>query len=235
MDEDYGRLQEDALDRFQTYEDYLDAQITPDDRYYLEDDELARQLVAIGSRKGEVLSKEEFLARKEAAEQSKRAKLQNAPSELASANKDLSHKPFLRHLAAREVLVRNGKLSTILFIRAKNNKGQEISGYIDYGHRLKTENFEPYFEGKKTLLPRPSDLSFYNWDTNHPTANDSPNFQVISDHEQGLLFKHKRDRKVINVDPKAEPGDNTKRHEIKSNDAKYLQIVIYDHMTRKKG
>ena len=54
--------------------------------------------------------------------------------------------PFLRHLAAREELVRQGKLSVIIFIRDRNSKGQEVSGYIDFGHRLKTENFEPYFE-----------------------------------------------------------------------------------------
>ena len=35
---------------------------------------------------------------------------------------------------------------TIIFIRDKNHKGQEVSGYIDFAHRLKTENFEPYFE-----------------------------------------------------------------------------------------
>merc|ERR1711953_1015600 len=108
----------------------------------------------------------------------------------------------LLHLACREELVRNGKLSTIIFIRDKNAKGQEISGYIDYGNRLKIENFEPYFERKKRLLPKPSDLSFYNWDTQSATHNESPNFQIMPDHEQGLLFKNKRDRKVINVDPK---------------------------------
>ena len=31
--------------------------------------------------------------------------------------------------------MRNGKLTTIIFIRDKNAKGQEVSGYIDYGHR----------------------------------------------------------------------------------------------------
>merc|ERR1711977_43324 len=174
----------------------------------------------IGCRKGEVLSREEFAARREAAEQAKRAKLQNAPKVLASAQKDLTAFPFLRNLAAREELVRNGK-------------GQEISGYIDYGHRLKEDHFEAYFERKKRLLPRPTDLSFFNWDTHHSTHNDSPNFQIIPDHEQGLLFKNKRDRKVINVDPKGEPGDNSKRSDIKTNE--YIQVVIFDHMTRKKS
>ena len=49
-------------------------------------------------------------------------------------------------------------LQSIIFIRDKNPRGQEVSGYIDYAHRLKTEEFEPYFSGKKRLIPRPSDL-----------------------------------------------------------------------------
>ena len=38
-------------------------------------------------------------------------------------------------LKDREEAVRNGKLTTIIFIRDRNVKGQEVSGYIDYGHR----------------------------------------------------------------------------------------------------
>lgn len=233
MEEDYAHPYEDSIERFTTYEDYLDFQITAQDRFYLEEDELARQLVEIGCRKGEVLSREEFAARREAAENAKKARLQNAPKVLASAQKDLTDLPFLRHLACREELVRQGKLSTIIFIRDKNHKQQEISGYIDYGHRLKIEEFEPYFTRKKRLLPRPSDLSFYNWDTQHSTSNESPNFQINPDHEQGLLFKNKRDRKVINVDPKVEPGDNSKRLDVPTSE--YIQVVIFDHMTRKKS
>mmetsp|Transcript_38539 Transcript_38539/g.77530 ORF Transcript_38539/g.77530 Transcript_38539/m.77530 type:complete len:234 (-) Transcript_38539:121-822(-) len=233
MDEDYTRTYEDTLERFTTYEDYLDSQITAQDRFYLEEDELARRLVEIGCRKGEVLSREDFTARSEAAENAKKARLQNAPRVLASAQKDLNDCPFLKNLAIREELVRNGKLATIIFIRDRNSKGQEISGYIDYGHRLKIENFEPYFEKRKKLLPRPSDLSFYNWDTQNSTSNESPNFQINPDPEQGLLFKNKRDRKVVNVDPKVEPGDNSKRHDIPTNE--YIQVVIFDHMMRKKS
>ena len=80
-----------------------------------------------------------------------------------------------------------------------------MSGYIDFSHRLKTERWEPYFDGSKKLMPRPQDLSFYNWETQTSTATSSPNFQVIADQETGLLFKNKRDRKVICVDPKLPP------------------------------
>ena len=129
--------------------------------------------------------------------------------------------------------VRNGKLTSIIFLRDKNAKGQEVSGYIDYAHRLKTENFEPYFKGQKRLMPKPTDLSYYNWETQTSTANSTPNFQVIADSD-GLLFKNKRDRKVINVDPKlSSPGDNSSRNELKTTE--YLQAVIFDHLTRRKN
>ena len=116
---------------------------------------------------------------------------------------------FLTELADREEKVLNGKLLTIIFIRQETQGGKsEISGYIDYAHRLKTEvyslfytssqDFRPIFEGKKQLLPKSTDLSYYNWKTGVCVANDSPNFKVdASNGEQGLLFRNKRDRKVI--------------------------------------
>ena len=155
---------------------------------------------------------------------------------LANYGRDLSDTPFLKALADREELVKSGKLTTIIFIRDKNHKGQEISGYIDYGDRLKKENFELYFDRKKKLLPKPSDLSYYNWETQTSTSNHSQNFQVIADNYEGLLFKNKRDRKVINVDPKAKPGDNSQRVDIRDTKTeKYIQVVLYDHVTRRKN
>jgi hypothetical protein len=80
--------------------------------------------------------------------------------------------------------------------RAASPSATTIACPLPWCCRLKLEEFEPYFEGKKKVLPRPSDLSFYNWDTQTSTSNSSPNFQVIADNEAGLLFKNKRDRKV---------------------------------------
>lgn len=59
--------------------------------------------------------------------------------------------PFLLALGNREELVRNGKLTSIIFVRDVNNKGQEVSGYIDYAHRLRSASFEPYFERRKKV------------------------------------------------------------------------------------
>ncbi|XP_072449714.1 cilia- and flagella-associated protein 299 isoform X3 [Chiloscyllium punctatum] len=151
---------------------------------------------------------------------------------LASAGKDLKDN-FLIALAEREEANRSGRMASIIFIRDYNSHGQEISGYIDYSHRLKVEQFEGYFSGKKKLLPRSTDLSFYNWDTQNCTCNSSPFYQVATDNASGLLFKNKRDRKTVHVDPKVSPGDNTTRNIIETD--LYVQVVIYDHTTRRKS
>ncbi|XP_069832795.1 cilia- and flagella-associated protein 299 isoform X1 [Dendropsophus ebraccatus] len=230
-EEESGTAMDGIITQFNTYEDFLDSQITSLDLFYLEDEELARQLVELGYRgSGEVLKREEFEARKAAAEAS-RLSQRTQQKILSSAGKELEDN-FLKALALREEANRNGKMTSIIFIRDKNSHGQELSGYIDYSHRLKTEDFEVYFNSKKKLLPRPTDLSFYNWETHVSTSNASPNYQVIAENSSGLLFKNKRDRKILNVDPKASPGDNSTRTPIQTN--LYIQAVIYDHVTRRK-
>ncbi|ORZ34011.1 hypothetical protein BCR44DRAFT_409635 [Catenaria anguillulae PL171] len=220
------------INEFATYEEYLDSQITPIDLFYLEDKELARQLVELGYRgSGEPLKREEFDARKKAAENFRLAKRWQTKL-LSNQGKEFSASNLLKALAEREEANRNGKMTTIIFLRMRNSRNQEISGYIDYAHRLKSESFDAYFAMSKVLHPRPSDMSFFNWETQLCTSNNTPNWQVIADNETGLLFKNKRDRKVVNVDPKADPGDNTERKELVS--MEYIQVVLYDHLTRRK-
>lgn len=57
--------------------------------------------------------------------------------------------------------------------------------------------------------------------------------QVIADDSLGLLFKNKRDRKVMNVDPCSNPGDNSTRTQLATDE--YLQVVLYDHVTRRRS
>lgn len=66
-----------------------------------------------------------------------------------------------------------------------------MSGFIDFAERLKTEDWVPYFLGKKRFLPRPSDLSYYNWDTQAATATSTINFQVLADNPGG------KDKKIL--------------------------------------
>jgi Domain of unknown function (DUF4464) len=246
----------DPISSFTSYKAYVDSLVSEADRAYLEDPETQRALVELGFRgMGDTLKREEFDARKQS-DRERHLHKELAPKSLAGVGKSLMGKPLLQALAAREELVRNGKLSTIIFIRDKNARGQEVSGYIDFGHRLKTDSWDPIFEGRVKLLPRPSDLSFYNWDTATATCNASPNFAVITESdEKGLLFKAKRDRKVrwsagrqtarrlfhaappspqvINVDPNSNPGDNSSRTEIPTGE--HLQAVLFDHFLRRQG
>ncbi|KAM5285824.1 cilia- and flagella-associated protein 299 isoform 2-T2 [Hipposideros larvatus] len=230
MDQEEGLSAVDNIvTQFNTYEDFLDSQITTVDLYYLEDEVLARQLVELGYRgTGEVVKREDFEARKAAIEIARLAE-RTQKKTLTSAGKDLQDN-FLKALAVREEDNRNGK--SVIFIRDRNSHGQEVSGYIDYAHRLKTEDFEVYFNGKRRLLPKCTDLSFYNWESHIAVWNSTPNYQVITDNPEGLLFKYKRDRKILNVDPKARPGDNSTRTPIQTE--LYIQAVIFDHISKRK-
>lgn len=191
---------------------------------------MARQLVELGYRgSGEVVKRDEFLARKAAIEAHKNAD-KSAEKPLASLGKKIKD-PFLLALAEREEANRAGRMTTIIFIRDKNAKNQEVSGYIDYAHRLKIEDFEPIFLGKKRMMPRLTDLSFFNWDSMVVQCQSTPNYQVITERGSGLLFKNKVDRKIISVDPLLPvPGDNTLRSIVKT--PIYKQAVFYDHETR---
>ncbi|XP_040411784.1 cilia- and flagella-associated protein 299 isoform X2 [Cygnus olor] len=146
---------------------------------------------------------------------------------LASAGKELKDN-FLRALVEREEANRDGKLSSIIYIRDYNSRHQEVSAYIDYAYRLTTDDFEAYFSGKKRLLPRKTDLSFYNWNKNVVSSKPSPNYKVIAESACGLLFKNKRDGKIINVNPEVYPGDNTTRTPVKTDLC--FHVVIYDHI-----
>ena len=69
MAEDYETdLLDSNLDNFPTYEDYLDAQRTDEDLFYLEDTELVRALYEVGCHgKTELLTRTQFEERKKAA------------------------------------------------------------------------------------------------------------------------------------------------------------------------
>ncbi|KAL0232150.1 hypothetical protein PCE1_003146 [Barthelona sp. PCE] len=221
---------------FNTYEEYLDSQITQLDLYYLESQDLARQLVELGFKgHGDTLSRDEWEKRKAEQEQNKNYRTRRNETDPSGLGFDLDGFPVLQSLQQMEEDVLSGKLSVIIFIRDYNNKGQEISGYIDYGERLKTEDFRSYFDVKsrKRLLPKSSDLSYYNWESGQLSSNSSSNFEVITDPEEGLIFKNKRDRKVIVTNPTMSPGSFTDSYEIVTHE--YEQVVIYEHSTKRKS
>ena len=241
-----------------------------------------------------MLTRAQFEEKKKHLKELRENKNQQQNKALAQEGLDFSDSPFLIALAEREEAIRNGKKTTILFLRYKEKesgkgkteeaskkkdeehlqkfneelkvdekllkkikmpkaniankikkagedkpKKKEISGYIDLAYRMKVENFRDYFSKKKKLLPRPSDLSYYNWETQKATANESPNFRVDTDSKAGLLFRNKRDRKTICVDPKAYPphskADPHTTRFVLSSSEDYAQIVFFDHEATKKS
>jgi BMFP domain-containing protein YqiC len=89
------RATTDVAERFETYEDYLDSQLTSTDLAYLDDEEMARQLVELGYRGlGDTIRREDFDARKRMLLERSTQK-SNAPRQLASLDKNLNDSPFL--------------------------------------------------------------------------------------------------------------------------------------------
>ena len=61
FDDDEADLLDNGLAEFTNFEEYLDAQMQEEDLFYLEDQELSRQLISVGYHgKGEISTKEQF-------------------------------------------------------------------------------------------------------------------------------------------------------------------------------
>ena len=145
-DELEGDMIDNALDNFENFEEYLDEHMSDEDLFYLEDKDLARQLIEVGYHgKSEILTRDQFYKRKEAIAEIRKNKNANQPKALSHTGCQFENSPFLTALAEREELVRNGRMTTIIFIRDNKKNKAEISGYIDLAHRMKTEDFKQYF------------------------------------------------------------------------------------------
>ena len=121
MDDDNDDMLFNDLEQYETYNDYLDSRMEDDELFYLEDFELARQLIAVGSHgKGEIMTQEAFLQRKEAYQKAKKDRQNSNVKALAHATCPIEGDPFLMALAQREEALRNGRMTTIVFIRIDN-------------------------------------------------------------------------------------------------------------------
>jgi len=212
MEDDFENF--DDITKIETYAQFLDRFVTDEDRMYLEDEELARNVKELYAvNKGEIRSEADFLRKKQELEAKNKEEEKN--DEDLSSNMTYIKGSFLRLLQERESQVKNGKKSTIIFIRYKDKKGKETSAYIDYRERLKnvSEMKEVFHEGKP-LLPKPTDLSYYNWTLQKVLSNDSTFFRVDAGPKERLSFKNNTDRKIINVDLEyieKHPGIDVKR------------------------
>ena len=212
MEDDFDNFED--ISKIGTYAEFLDRFVTDEDRMYLEDEELARDVKELYAvNKGEIRSKEDFDRKKREIELLNREEdAKERP--LFSLNMNYKKGSFLDQLQERESEVRNGRKSTIIFIRYKDKKGKETSAYIDYRERLKNDEMELVFKEGKPLIPKPTDLSYYNWSAQKVLSNDSTFFRVDAGPKERLSFKNNTDRKIINVDLEyldKHPGLDVKR------------------------
>ena len=212
MEDDFESFED--ISKIESYAAFLDKFVTDEDRMYLEDEELARDVKELYAvNKGEIRSKEDFDRKKrEYEEMNREEEAKERP--LFSLNMNYRKGSFLDQLKEREGEVRNGRKSTIIFIRYKDKKGKETSAYIDFRERLKNDEIEGVFTKGLPLLPKPSDLSYYNWTLQKVSGKDSTFFRVDAGPKERLSFKNNTDRKIINVDLEyieKHPGLDVKR------------------------
>ncbi|KAL1140195.1 hypothetical protein AAG570_000127, partial [Ranatra chinensis] len=180
---------------------------------------------------GETLSREGFTRRYKKALELVTVRKQYSPC--ISPELYLSFDPLVQQLAVRERANRSGILSTIIYIRLLDDKGCELSAFIDYANRLETTDLTGVFTGRASLLPSRADLSYFNWKNQTVTTTDTPNFKcVIEPH--GIVFVHKWDYLKVDPNPALDtPGPNSRKLEVVS--ANYKQAMILDHVIRTKG
>uniref|UniRef100_A0A1Y1NJQ3 Cilia- and flagella-associated protein 299 n=1 Tax=Photinus pyralis TaxID=7054 RepID=A0A1Y1NJQ3_PHOPY len=216
--------------QFKTYEDYLDSLTTSQDICNLQSVAVARTLAELGYRSSaETLSRASFQRRLGAVLDYLYPTFK--AYELSSEGIKV-HDPLQQALALRERPNRIGVVATIIFVRYYTPTGFEVSGYIDYAHRLKLENWKPFFKSEKKFWPRNTDLGYCHWRSGKCISNGSLNYKVVIDPEKGLTFQNRFDRKVVCADPAANPGIGTTR--IRINTDMYEHIVLYDHVVRRK-
>lgn len=149
-------------------------------------------------------------------------------------------------------------------------QGQEVSGYIDIAQRMKEQEFGEIFSdeyarfkiyeffllsniysidsphNENRLMPRPTDLSYFNYASKRTACSSSPQWQVSVDADSGLgmMFRSRRgtgaDRRVIRVGVTGDNGSSNSgvggrdRDRLVIVTSEYLQAVMYDHTPRKK-
>ncbi|GAU87908.1 hypothetical protein RvY_00694 [Ramazzottius varieornatus] len=217
--------------KYATYEDFLDSQVNEMDMFYLEDRGIARTIKELGFHgNSEKITRTQFSERKADLTVIRKIEEFKSGAKYLYTDRDA----FLLELARREDANLSGRLLTVIYVRDRNPKGQEISSYVDYAQRLRDDDFASIFAGRDRLVPKVTDLSHYNWDTNVSHSTNSPNFDVIFHGRGGIKLKCKKDRRLVHLDPNRKITDtnveDTSRTLVRSRS--YAQVVLFDHYIR---
>ena len=109
MDDEYENVDEVNILKFRNYGDFLSKFITKEDKMYLDDDDLAKELRELyANNKGDIKSRDDFDRKKKEIE-SRDQLLEQKEKPLDSDGKKFEEGTFLHALQQRENDVRNGR------------------------------------------------------------------------------------------------------------------------------
>eukprot|EP01066_Platyproteum_vivax_P020962 Platyproteum_vivax@DN8915_c0_g1_i1.p1 len=213
----------EKLADFVTYEDYLDLFPTTEDKKYLSDKAIARDLIQVRHRETDLVPLEEFLKVKRAGnrESEGETRLRQESRQLTF---DLDEYPFLKELFRCEEEVREDN-NVILFLKCKSKRGQVVSGYIDLKQRLADEgSFTPYYLHTAKMIPKSTDLSFMNWSLESCNYTNSSTFTVVLDKNSGVKFESRQG--TINPNHISEAVKSTAVHTMECEMAIFFEFQV---------
>ncbi|KAH8409625.1 hypothetical protein KR222_011621 [Zaprionus bogoriensis] len=226
-----------------SYEEYLDHFINVSDVRYMRNWALTRKYIQNACGKscmGRLLSRAEY--------EEHRKKLHDELRPRGISESTLFGEGYdgndnvLRQFAKRELLLLSKQSSTIIFLLMRSEKGLEVSSLIDleqsfreshYKNSVHYVNWPAIFAGKAKLMPKPTDLSYFDWYKNKVNYNDSDNFTVVTEGAHSLLMMHRGDHKIIcvNAGCRCSYTRNARRRIYSSNI--YGQCIFFDHVIRR--
>lgn len=216
--------------RFSSYDKYLDSLLTNTDIFHLEDMQLCRELLmanVLPNRRNipslKTFQKEKASVNEGTLQASQAVQIH----ELQTCDK--LNGELINELIRRKLSVQQKTLIVIIFIRAENDKGQEVSGYIDFAERLGNDDIMDILTRKKKLTPSTNDLSYYNWSTMTCVQNSSSGVMTITDKSPNLMFQCKHDSHIFNINTQKQK--NPTRMKLQYDYS--IQAVLYEHILTK--
>ncbi|XP_017848488.1 cilia- and flagella-associated protein 299 [Drosophila busckii] len=232
-----------SLLQYNSYEQYVDHFISINDVRYLRNWKLSREFIQNACSKscmGRLLSRQEYIDQRNNEEGIIKPLGISAVMLFGSSYK--GNDRVLQQFAAREQLLLNKKVSTIIFLITRSSKGLEISGFIDLEQCFRESRFrnsEHYvdwpaiFEGKAKLTPHKHHLSYFEWNTSKVRLNDSDNFKVVQEGAHSLLMMHRGDHKMICVNPGCFCSFAKNATRSMHNSSIYGHCIFFDHVIRR--
>ncbi|XP_016992299.1 cilia- and flagella-associated protein 299 [Drosophila rhopaloa] len=232
-----------SLINFNTYQEYVDSFITINDKRYLGNQKVQRKLIENACGKnclGSLLTREHFHQRKAI------EFLLLRPRGLCGFHffgDFLNHDDeVLQEIAIREKKLVQKQISTVVYLLMRSKKGLEISSFFDLEQSMRESrchssqsyvDWRGIFEGRVKLMPSRRHLSFFDWNQNRVSSNDSDNFQVVRKRAHSLLIKHVGDHKIfcVNANCECPYTKNANRETYFSHT--YGYVIFFDHIIRR--